>query len=153
VPGPLDLPIALARELLHRSGALRVSVMVDRGDARPPAVVDCPRFAPVEVTEGDGEARALPHDAAAQTPLPDFPEVRQLPPFEVDAVEGTVAGTIGGLEMLARAVRDVAGLIGGQSTVAAEFETQVPGQTLGLAGRDGEPVVVLLGEDAFELDV
>ena len=146
----LDLPIALARELLHRSGALRVTVMVERDGPR--AIVECARLGPVLVTQ-DGERRELPHDAAAGVELPDLPHVRQVPAFRVDPETGQVAGMLGGLEMLARAVRDVAGLVGGASVVAADFETDRADLPLGLAGRPGEPVVVLLGDEEYALDV
>jgi hypothetical protein len=78
--------------------------------------------------------------------------MKQLPPFQADADTGSVAGVLGGLEMLARAVRELAALLPGDSVVAAEFETTDPGLPLGLAGRAGEPVVVLLGEHEFELE-
>ena len=148
--GVLDLPIALARELLHRSGALRVVVMLDRdGDM---AIVECTRLGPVVVTHG-GERRELAHDAAAEVELPELPHVRQVPPFRVNPETGQVAGMLGGLEMLARAVRDVAGLVGGASIVAADFETDRADLPLGLAGRPGEPVVALIGDEEYELDV
>ena len=149
----LELPIAVARELLHRSGALRVSIMVDReGKGRGP-VVECARLGPVRVTE-EGVTRELAHAAGGDVALPDFPAVPQLPPFEVDPSEGRVAGALGGLESLARALRDLAALIGGRTVVAADYQTDDPQAPLGLAARSGgEPVVVLLGEEAFELDV
>jgi hypothetical protein len=78
--------------------------------------------------------------------------MRQLPPFEVDAETGKVAGVLGGLEMLGRVTREIAALLPGESVVAAEYETTDPASPLGLAGRPGEPVVVLLGEHEFELD-
>jgi len=71
--------------------------------------------------------------------------MRRLPPFEVDTAAGTVAGVLGGLEMLGRAVRAIAALLPGQSVVAADYETSDPAVALGLA--------VLLGEHEFELDV
>ncbi|HWI07369.1 MAG TPA: hypothetical protein VNT54_07615 [Solirubrobacteraceae bacterium] len=79
--------------------------------------------------------------------------MRRLPPFEVDTAAGTVAGVLGGLEMLGRAVRAIAALLPGQSVVAADYETSDPAVALGLAGRAGEPLAVLLGEHEFELDV
>jgi hypothetical protein len=143
-----DLAVALARELLHGTGALRVSVALD---AQPPAVIECRRLGAIVVHEQDAE-HELPHDAAAGVALPELPLLRQLPPFEIDAATGSVAGVLGGLEMLGRAVRDLAGLLPGASVVAAEFETTDPACPLGLAGRPGEPVVVLLGKHEFELD-
>jgi hypothetical protein len=79
--------------------------------------------------------------------------MHQLPPFEVHVAEGRVAGALGGLEMLGRAVRDIAALLPGRSVVAADFETDDPLIALGIAGRAGEPLVVLLGEHEFALEV
>lgn len=143
------LAVALARELLHRSGALRVSIALD---ATPPAVVECERFGPIIVHDQSGELE-LPHAAGADESAPaDLPLIRRLPPFEVDAGSGEIAGVLGGLEMLGRAVRGLAALLAGRSVVAAEYETTDPDTVLGLAGRAGEAVVVLLGEHEFELD-
>jgi len=72
--------------------------------------------------------------------------------FEIDPQEGVVAGMLGGLELLGRAVRDLAGLLPGRSVVAADYETNDPQTPIGLAGRAGEPLVVLLGEEEFALD-
>ena len=99
------------------------------------------------------EEHVLPHDAAADVALPDLPLMRRLPPFDVDPLTGEVAGVLGGIEMLGRAVRDVAGLLPGETVVAAQFETTDPAVPLGLAGRPGDPVAVLFGEHEFELDV
>jgi hypothetical protein len=143
-----ELAIALARELLHGAAALRVSIALD---AEPPAVIECARFGAVVVHEHDAELQ-LAHDAGTGVELPELPLMRPLPAFEVDAETGSVAGMLGGLEMLGRAVRELAALLPGASVVAAEFETTDPDCPLGLAGRPGEPVVVLLGEHEFELD-
>ncbi len=144
--------VALARELVHRSGALRVSAMVDRGDDRPPAVVALARLGALEVTE-DGETRTLPHDAPVAAPAPELPHVRQLPAIEVDAREGTVAAPIGGVEMLGRALRAGAEALGGRSVVAADYATDDPESPLGLAAQPSGALVVLLGEEEFELEL
>ncbi|MEA2191468.1 MAG: hypothetical protein QOI73_1589 [Solirubrobacteraceae bacterium] len=143
-----ELAVALARELLHGCGALRVSVALD---AAAPAVIECERFGAIVVHEHDAE-HALPHDAATGFALPELPLMRRLPPFEVDAETGAVAGMLGGLEMLGRALRELAAMLPGESVVAADFETTDPACPLGLAARRGEPVAVLLGEHEFELD-
>lgn len=144
----LDLTIALAREVLHQTGALRVSAALDR---LAPAIVECERLEAVVVRDAAGE-RALPHDAAADIDLPELPLMRQLPAFGVSGTEGEVSGVLGGLEMLAEALREIAGLLGGASVLAADFETDDPERPLGLAAREGEPVVVLIGEDEYEID-
>ena len=121
-------------------------------DASLPAVVESERFGAIVVHEEQGELE-LPHDAAAEIALPpDLPLMRQLPPFEVDPATGQIAGVLGGLEMLGRALRELAAVLPGRSVVAAEYETTDPDCVLGLAARSGEPVVVLLGEHEFELD-
>jgi hypothetical protein len=148
-PQALELAIALVRELLHGCGALRVSIALD---AEPPAVVECSRLGPVVVHEEGAVPLTLPHAAAADAVLPALPLMRRLPPFQVDPETGAVAGVLGGLEMLGRAVREIAGLLPGESVVAAEFETTDPTQPLGLAGRPGEPVLVLAGEHELQLD-
>ncbi|MDP2713092.1 MAG: hypothetical protein Q8O56_17920 [Solirubrobacteraceae bacterium] len=141
--------VALARELLHGTGALRVSVGLD-GPA--PAIVETERLRAIVVRDGAGE-RELPHDAAGDVALPELPLMRRLPPFEVSADDGRVAGVLGGLEMLGRAVREIAALLPAASVVAADYETNDPALPLGIAGRAGEPLVVLLGEQEFALDV
>lgn len=144
----LDLAVALAREVLHRTGALNVSVALDRPE---PTIVECERLMPIIVRDADGE-RSLPHDAATDVELPELPHMHQLPPFQADPETGEVAGALGGLEHLARALREIATLLGARSVVAANYETDDPDSPLGIAGREGEPVVVLLGEQEFELD-
>jgi len=129
---------------------LRVSVALD--GARP-SIVECERLRAIVVHDAEGGRAELPHDAGGDVALPPLPFMHQLPPFEVDAAEGKVAGALGGLEMLGRAVRDIAALLPGASVVAADFETDDADVPLGLAGRAGEPVVVLIGEHEFALDV
>jgi hypothetical protein len=148
----VEQAVGLAREFLHRSGALRVGLLVDRGDEREPAVVECARLTPISVIE-DGEQTEFPHGIELATPVPPLPEVRQIPGIEADPVAGTVAAPLGGVEMLGRALRGVAALLGGRSIAAADFETLDPDTPLGLAARGDEPLVALVGEEQFELAV
>ena len=144
-----ELAIALARELLHGTGALRVSIALD---GPHPALVECERLRAIVVRDAAG-TRELAHDAAGDVALPELPFMRRLPPFEVAAAEGRVAGVLGGLEMFGRVVRDIAALLPGASVVAADYETSDPEVPLGIAGRAREPLVVLLGEHEFTLDL
>ncbi|MBW3609291.1 MAG: hypothetical protein KY463_13250 [Actinobacteria bacterium] len=146
---PELLALALARELLHGTGALRVSIALD---GPHPAIVECERLRAIVVRDAAG-VREIAHDAASDLVLPDLPLMRRLPAFEVDAAAGRVAGVLGGLEMLGRVVRDLAALLPGASVVAADYETSEPAVPLGIAGRAGEPLVVLLGEHEYALDV
>ena len=148
----VEQAVGLACEFLHRSGALRVGLLVDRGDDREPAVVECARLAPITVIE-DGEEVELEHGVELSAELPALPEVRQIPGIEADPVAGTVAAPLGGVEMLGRALRGLAALLGGRSIAAADFETLDPETPLGLAARGDEPLVALVGEEQFELAV
>lgn len=148
----LDRSIALARELLHQTGALQVSILQDPGqDGGQPGAVRAVRLGGIHVVDADGAERELSHSAASDVELPPLPEMKQLPAMDVDAVAGQVTGAIGGLQLLADAVASMARLVGGRSVVAADYETTDPDRPLGLAARAGEPVVVLLGDDEFVL--
>jgi hypothetical protein len=148
--GPLDAVVETLRDVLHRSGALRVVALVDIPDG-PAALVDVGRLLPVEVTIGDRRMH-LPHaiELDAQ-PLSDHIQLRQLPPFEVDPVSGEVVGTLGGLDMLADAMRELAELLGGRSVAIAQYPTATPDVELTVTARIGEPVLVTLGEEESEL--
>ncbi len=150
--GALDSTVVLLRDFLHRSGALRVVAVVEREAlGQAPAVVDCGRFAPVEVDLG-ARIVQLPHDLELDAPAPTLPDLRQLPPFDVDALQGEVTGTIGGLEYLADAVRALAAALGGQNVAMAVFETTNPQTPLALTARAGSgELVVAFGGDEFEL--
>lgn len=149
--GALDGTVALLRDFLHRSGALRAVAVVDRGPADGPAVVDCERFAPVEVDLGERIVQ-LPHEAELGADAPGAPDVRPLPPFDVDPERGEVTGTIGGLDHLMGAVGELADLLGGQNVAMAVFETTDPDRPLALTARAGgrEPVVIAFGDEMFE---
>jgi hypothetical protein len=151
MPGSdLDRAATALREFVHRSGALRAQALVDRGPDEPPAVVSCSRLGPIEVEIGD-RAIELPHGIELEAEPPDLGDVRQMPPFEVDPERGEVAGVLGGLEHLAAAVMRLATVFGNRSAAVVEFETTTPGLPLVLSARPGEPMVVTLDDETFEL--
>jgi hypothetical protein len=143
----LDPVVVTLRDVLHRSGALRVVVIVDREE---PAIVDVGRLAPVEVQVGERLVH-VPHAMELDAEPIVSPELRQLPPFEVDAAAGEVIGTIGGLDHLADAMRELSRALGGASVAMAQYATTTPDLPLSVTARGDEPVVVSIGEDAFEL--
>ena len=148
--GPLDAVVETLRDVLHRSGALRVAALVDIPDG-PAALVDVGRLAPVEVQIAD-RIMHLPHGIELDAePLGTAIELRQLPPFEVDASSGQVTGTLGGLDMLADAMRAVSRLLGGRSVAMAQYQTITPEVALTVSARGDEPVVVTLGDEEWEL--
>jgi hypothetical protein len=152
--GPLDATIVLLREFLHRSGAIRAVAVVDRAPGEGPAIVDCARLAPTEVT-ADERTVVLPHAIELEADPPaglDEIDVRPLPPFEVRREEGEIAAPLGGLEHHARAVRGLAAVLGGRHVAMATFETSDPEAPLSISARVGDPLVLSLGEDEYEMD-
>jgi hypothetical protein len=148
--GPLDAVVETLRDVLHRSGALRVAVVVDMPEG-PAALVDVGRLAPVEVRIAD-RTMHLPHAIELEAAsMADAIELRQLPPFEVEPETGQVVGTIGGLDMLADAMRELAELLGGRSVAMAVYQTVTPGIDLTVTARHGESVLVTLGDNEWEL--
>jgi hypothetical protein len=148
--GPLDEVAALLREFVHRSGAIRAVAVVD-GDGDETALVECGRLAPIEVTVGDRTV-VLPHGVELDVEPPVLEDVHQLPPFDVDATTGEIASPLGGLEHLATAVRALAARMGGRGLALAQFETTTPGLPLTISARRGDPLVVAIGEDEYEMD-
>jgi hypothetical protein len=151
--GPLDDVVALLREYLHRSGAVRAVAVVGGAPGESPAVVDCGRLAPIEVDFGDRVVQ-LPHGIELDVAPPELPELRQLPPFDVDAVKGEVAAPPGGLHHVADGVRALAQALGGRNVAMAQFQTNDPAAPLAITARaDGsDPLVLALGEDEFEME-
>jgi hypothetical protein len=151
--GPLDTTVLALREFLHRSGALRAVAVVERSPGEAPAIVDCGRFAPIVVDLGD-RAVCLPHGAALSAPVPELPEVRQLPPFEVDRARAEIAAPLGGVAHLAQAVQGLATALGGRNVAMVQFETDDPDTPLAITARGdaSEPLVLALGDEDFELD-
>jgi hypothetical protein len=147
-PDPLDAAAVAVRELVHRTSALRAQALIATADG--PAIVSCTRLGPLEVILGE-RAVELPHDARLDAQAPDLGALRPLPPFEVDRERAEVIGTIGGVDLLADAVARVAEGLGGGAAVVVELETTAPGEPLVLSARAGEPVLVTLGEESYEL--
>ena len=151
--GPLDPIVVALREFLHRSGAVLAVAVVDRDPGQSPAVIDCARLTPIEVDLGDRIVH-LPHAIELDAEPPPLPDVRQLPPFQVDAEQGEIAGPIGGVAYLAGAVRDLAAALGGRNVAMAQFATDDPQAPLAITARaDGsEPIVLALGEEEFPME-
>jgi hypothetical protein len=146
--GQLDEIVATLRDALHRSGALRFIAAVDQD---PPAIVDAGRLTPIEVRTEERTVH-LPHaiELDANPLCPDL-HLAQVPPFEADPVTGEVICTLGGLDMLADAVSELARTFGGESVVICQYQTVTPDQPLAITARTGEPVLVTIGEAEFEL--
>ncbi|MCW2992402.1 MAG: hypothetical protein JWM73_2996 [Solirubrobacterales bacterium] len=146
----VDTACAALRSFVHLSGALRAQALVPSADGRPPAVVSCVRLGPLEIVIGDRSVE-LPHDVELDAPAPDLGALRPMPPFEVSPERGEVAGMIGGLDMLGEAVLKIAAAIGPQAAVVVEMESTTPDVPLVVSARAGEPLLVTLGDETFDL--
>jgi hypothetical protein len=148
----LSLPtiVGTLRSFLVQSGGEHAVLALDQGDDAPTALVELGRRGSVEISEGE-DTVVIPdpaHLAAESLPLPD---VRPMPPLDVDAISGEVRGPIGAFDHLGRAVRDLAALFPGRSAVTVTFASANPELPLTLAARRGEPLALQLGEVIFEL--
>lgn len=138
------------RAFVHAAGALEATLLLDQGAELPVLVVECPTVGPVLLAEGE-EVVQLDADRLVATPLP-LPEVKALPPFEVDAVRAEITSPLGGIEHHARAVRELAGAFPGRSVLSIAFATTDADVPLTIVARTGDPLVLGLGEQQqFEL--
>src|SRR5215213_2046218 len=147
--GDLDPHVVAVRELVHRANAIDVQALVDRGEDRPAAHISCGRLQPIEVTD-DGTTVHLPHTAELAPTPPALPKVPPLPPIEFDLEEGTIGAPLGAIDALTEAVQAVAASLGGRSVVLALFQTTDDEIPFGIAAREGDPVLLTLGDQQFE---
>ena len=143
----MELPevAATLRSYVSKSGMLEALVVV-----ADDTVVRCDGTGKVFVEHGE-EAEPEIVDHRAAEPLSLGMELKRLPPFDVDPASGEVSGPLGGLEHVALGVLRLSRALGGFS-VAIAFVPTADGTTLAISARDGEGVVVVIGEEQFEMD-
>lgn len=146
--------ITIALRLVHEAAVLQARVLLPSLEDQPPTLVTLAPHAPLLIERPEGTVEVphaeLPHGQEPDVPMPATPELGPYPPFELGP-DGQVTGMIGALDGLADALNRVATAIGGEAVVACELATTDPARPLGVAAREGEPVVILLGDEAFEL--
>jgi hypothetical protein len=142
--------VATLRAFVARAGAERAVLLLDRGEGSSPLVLDVAAEGGVELDDGDEPIELGPADFAGAAPL-ELPDVRSLPPADVNAQIGQVTAPPGALEHQARAVRELAACLPGRSVLTVGFKTSDPEEPLFIAARDGEPAVLTFGEAQFEL--
>lgn len=150
-PARHGVAIATVRAFTEASGADRVAVVLDGGGAEA-VVLECLPGAPLELTAG-GDTFAVPADAT-QGIAPLAVKAPLAPPasaIDLDLEAGEVHAPIGVLHSLADGLLALARALGGRTVATADFPTREPGRPLTLAARDGEGVVVALGDQHFEL--
>ena len=143
--------IATVRAFAERSEALRVVLLLDLGEEAP-AMLDAAPGGAVELTDEDGS-----HDVPAAMPVPAppraLPEIRPAPSsaLRADPQTGELAAPIGAIANLGHAVLGLARAFGGRSVATAEFATQDPDLPMTIVARDGEPLLLAVGDGRFEL--
>ncbi len=146
--------LATVREFAERADALRVVLLVDNGDSEMPAMLDRTADGTVELTH-EGTSWTIP----AATPVPsrprDLPEIRPAPAtsMRADPVTGELSAPIGAIANLGEAVLGLARAFGGRSVASAEFGTQDPELPMTIVARDGEPLLLAVGDGRFELPI
>jgi hypothetical protein len=140
---------ATIRVFAERTGAERVVVLLDEGEERPATMLEWLGGDAVEVTDADG-AHALVPDGEAPLPLPDL---RRIPAstVELDADVGEVSAPLGAVVHLATGVLELARAFGGRTVATADFPTAEPDLPLTIAAREGEPLVLGMGDRQFSL--
>lgn len=146
--------VSAVLRLVHDAAVLRARALLPSGDDGPTTMVSIEPHGPLLIDRPEGVVEVphaeLPAGAEPDVPMPATPELGPYPPFELRA-DGEVAGMIGALDGLAAALERMAAAIGGEAVLACELATNDPARPLGVVARGGEPVVLLIGDDEYEL--
>jgi hypothetical protein len=143
--------VATVRTFAQAARAERVVVVLDVGEASEPALVEWAAGEPLRLTEGE-TTHEIPDGLSAGRPLP-LADVRPPPPssLSVDPVAGEFACPVGALANLATGLLSLARALGGRSVATADFATRDPSLPLTIAARPGEPIVLAVADQQFEL--
>jgi hypothetical protein len=144
--------IATVRAFAARSEALRVVLLVDLGDDDSPAMLDAAPGGTIELT-AEGEAHAVPAGLPVPAPSRALPEIRPAPSsaLRADPATGELAAPIGAIANLGHAVLGLARAFGGRTVATAEFATHDPDLPMTIVAREGEPLLLAVGDGRFEL--
>jgi len=146
--------LATVRAFAERSRAQRVIVIVDQGDAHQPAMLDLAPDGTVELID-EGRAWTIPASSPVPAPPRTLPDVRPAPSsaLRADPVTGELAAPIGAVANLAEAVLGLARAFGGRSVASADFATAEPELPITIVAREGEPLLLAVGDGRFELPI
>jgi hypothetical protein len=143
--------VATVRDYALRAGALRVVLLVDRGE-RTPLMIDCDDAHVVEITDGQ-TVTTIAADAQPPAAARPLPEIRHVPAsaIEMDLVTGDLQAPLGAIEHLAETLAALARAFGNRSVASADFATRDPETPITLAAREGEPAVLAAGDYEYTL--
>ena len=145
--------IATVRAFTAASRAERVVLLLDRGEDEP-AMLDGAPDGTIELTD-EGRAHTIP----AATPVPaaarPLPDLRPAPSsaLRADPATGELAAPIGAIANLADAVLGLARAFGGRSVASVEVATHDPDLPMTIVAREGEPLLLAVGDGRFELPI
>jgi hypothetical protein len=144
--------VATVRAFTAQAGALRVVLLVDRGDGRAATMLDCDADGALELAEQDSSWR-VPAQTPVTAPPRPLPELRPPPPtaLTIDPDSGELEAPLGVVANLARGVLGLAAAFGGRSVATADFATRDPELPITIAAREGEPLVLAAGDRRFVL--
>ena len=144
--------VATIRAFGAESGAERVVLLLDRGADRGAVMVEWLAGGAVEVTEGE-ETTEIPSGAPVPATAEPIPHVHAIPAtaIEADPDSGRLSAPLGAIPALGAAVRSLARAFGGRSVATAEFATRDPELPITIAAREGDALLVAVGEQRFEL--
>jgi hypothetical protein len=146
--------VAACLRLVHEVAVLRARVLLPGAEDQPPTIISLEPHGPLLIERAEGTVEVpheeLPHGSEPDVPMPDTPELGPYPPF-VLGLEGEVTGMIGAIDGLAAALQRMALAIGGDAVLACDLKTDDPERPLGVLARGSEPVVILIGDDAYEI--
>jgi hypothetical protein len=137
---------ATLRSYVSRTGALQAVAATEQG------IVTCDAAGVVTVQEHP-DAESIPVAWRGTEPADLGIELRRLPPLDADAVAGEVRGIIGGLEHVAEGVLALARVLGPPSVALAWMPTRDGETTLAISAREGEGLVVVIGDEQYEMEV
>jgi hypothetical protein len=147
-----DAVLATLRAFAAGSGVAKVTVVLDEGTGADATLLECTPDGTVELTDAE-QTYVIPPEAGGHVaPLP-FTAVRPAPSnsLQADPVTGEIVAPVGAVANLAGAVMSLARGLGGRTVASIDVPTAEPGRLLTIAARDGEPIVVAIGDQQFEL--
>ena len=145
--------LATVREFGERALALRVTALLDAGDGSTAAMIEWEAGSPTVLTAGDEAYEVADELLEGVIPLPVTPPAPVLPEsMHAHPERDEVMAPLGALTALGLAVLELARAFGGRSVASADFET-ADGSPITIAARDGEPLLLGVGDAQFELPV
>lgn len=146
-----EVLLATVEDFAHRSGALRVAVLLDLGEGLEPPLLEWEAEAGLTLSQGEAAYAVPPSMTAGAEPIHvHAPKAVPAGALDVDPTLGEVAAPIGLMDALVDAVTGLARVMGGRSVAVADFATR-SGEPLSVAARVGEPAVLAVGEHEFQV--